>query len=96
MTLLILTISSSEFEKKSSGSKTFGFFSNKLFLDLMFFMAYLILSKSNSSVKTMISISADNDFSPLRRYISNIVICLFNTLTSMKTGCKNINSTEKT
>ena len=69
MTLLILTISSSEFEKKSSGSKTFGFFSNKLFLDLMFFMAYLILSESNSSVKTMISISADNDFSPLRKYI---------------------------
>ena len=35
---------------------------------LMFLIAYFILSESNSSVK-IISISADNDFSPLRRYI---------------------------
>ena len=32
------------------------------------FIAYLILSVSISSVK-IISISADNDFSPLRKYI---------------------------
>ena len=35
---------------------------------LIFFIAYFILSKRNSSIK-IISISADDDFSPLRSYI---------------------------
>ena len=47
---------------------------------LLIFIAYFILPERNSLVKT-ISISADNDFPPLRRYISDVVIFLFNTLT---------------
>ena len=69
--LLSLTRCSKEFEKKGCSSKTFGFFSNKLLLEReisAFFIAYFVLSESNSSVR-IISISVDNDFSPLRRYI---------------------------
>ena len=47
-----LTRSSKDFKEKSCCSKTFGFFSNKLSLDQWisscFFMAYFILSESNS------------------------------------------------
>ena len=72
--LLFLTRSFRECEKENCSSKTFGFFSNKLSLELgisscfFSFIAYLILSVSISSVK-IISISADNDFSPLSKYI---------------------------
>ena len=59
------------FEKKSCSSKSFGFFSTNYHLTeyfLMFLIVYFILSESNSSVK-IISISAENDFFLLRRYI---------------------------
>ena len=87
--LLFLTRSSKKFVEESVSLKTFNFFSNKLSLDLeistFFFIAVFILQKSDSSVKT-ISISPDNGLSLLRRYISDVVICLFISLTSMKTG----------
>ena len=59
------------FEKKSCSSKSFGFFATNYHLTeyfLMFLIVYFILSESNSSVK-IISISAENDFFLLRRYI---------------------------
>ena len=71
---LFLIRSSKEFEEKSSSSKTFRFFSNKLWLYLRIssgfssFISTLRNSGCNSSVKT-ISISADNGFSPLKRFI---------------------------
>ena len=60
-----------EFVENSSGSKTVGFFSMKQELNLWVSscFSYFIPPKINSSVKT-ISISSDNDFSPLRRYCS--------------------------
>ena len=50
--------------------KSLWVFLNQLSLDLgiSFFIAYFILTMSNSSVKTFF-ISADDDFSPLRRHI---------------------------
>ena len=67
---LFLTRSSKEFEEKSGTSKAFGVFLDKLSFDLgiSFFIAYFILKMGNSSVKTFF-ISADDNFSPLRRHI---------------------------
>ena len=68
--LLFLTWSSTEFEEKSSGSNTFGFLSIKLELNLRisscYFITYFIIPEGNCLVKT-ISISSDDEFSPLSR-----------------------------
>ena len=68
-----------EFEKKSCSSKSFGFSSTNYHLTeyfLMFFIAYFILSGSNSSVE-IISIFAENDFSPWRDIFTNVLIFSF-------------------
>ena len=49
---------------------------------LVFRTAYFIPPKGNSSVKT-ISISANNDFSPLKTYISTPEVCLSKSLKTM-------------
>ena len=53
---------------------------------LLIFIAYLILTESNSSVKSF-SISAENDFSYWGGMFSDVVICSYNMLTIIKTGC---------
>ena len=66
VTLLFLTRSFREFEKKSCSSKISGFSTNKLSLERGIsscFFSSLILSFH------IIPISADNEFSPLRNYI---------------------------
>ena len=92
--LLFLTRSSKELEEKS-GYQIFLDISRQIITwpkdFLLFFIAYFILPKRNSSVKT-ISISADDNFSPLRWYIfshRNMVILI-------QTGCTYKNTTGKT
>ena len=58
---------------------------------LMFFIAYFILSESNSSPSPWTTTSLLN-----RGIFSNVVICSLSTLTSIKTGSSYINTTEKT
>ena len=96
--LLFLARSSKKFEKRSCSSKTWIFLKQSITWPrdfLIFFISYFILSENNNSVKT-ISISGDNDLSPLGNVFSHVVICLFNTLTSIKTDCSRRNTTEKT
>ena len=62
---------------------------------LMFFIAYFILSESNSSAK-IFSIFVETTSLLNRGIFSNVVICSLNTLTSIKTGSSYINTTEKT
>ena len=84
--------------RKNCGSKTFGFFSNNLSLELgissCFFIAHFIFSVSISSVK-IISISADNDFSPLRKYILKRNLSI-KYVRKYKIGRACINTTENT
>ena len=84
---LFSTRSSTEFVEKMAAQTPLNF-SGKLSLGLgiSFSIVYFILTKGNCSVK-IIFISADDNFSPLKRHISDIAICLFNTLTSIKKGC---------
>ena len=64
-----------EVQKKSCSSKTFRFFLNKLLLDPgVFFMFY---HSRDRWFGANYSISVSNDLSAVKRYFSDIVICLF-------------------
>ena len=63
----------------------------------MFFIAYFILSESNSSVKNNFHLRGQRLLSLTKGGIfSNVVICSLNTFKSMKTGSTYLNTTEKT
>ena len=61
----------------------------------MFFIAYFILSESNSSAK-IFSIFVETTSLLNRGIFSNVVICSLYALTSMETGSTYLNTTEKT
>ena len=66
--------------KKNCSSKTFRFFLNKLLLDLGIsscFLYNLFYHSRDRWRGANYSISANNDFSALKRYFSDVVICLF-------------------
>ena len=66
--------------KKSCSSKTFRFFPNKLLLDpgiSSCFLYNLFYHSRDQWRGANYSISANNDFSALKRYFSDVVICLF-------------------
>ena len=95
--LLFLTKSSKEFEEKSGSSKTFGFSQTNYHLTKGFpyvFIAYLN-PKSNSSVKQFPSLLTTTSLF-WGGIFSDVVICLFNTLARMKTGCTDLNTAENT
>ena len=97
--LILLTRSSKEFKEKSGRSKTFGSFSNKLSLDLGISSCFpsLISSFQRATVRYKQFPSPLTTTSLLRvGIISDVVICLFNSLTRIKIICIYINTTEKT
>ena len=89
--LLFLTRSSKKFVEESVSLKTFKFFPTNLIQRFPHIFHRCPHPSKEQQLSKTISISPDNDVSPLRRYISDVVICLFISLTSMKTGNRYIN-----
>ena len=88
--LLFLTRSSKEFKEKFDGSKTFGFFSNKLSLDLGIssYFSSLVSSFQRATAQHKQCPSPLTMTSLLWGGISSdVLICLVNTLKSMKADC---------
>ena len=86
-----------EFDEKSSSTKTFGFFSSKLSLDLGIssYFSWPISSFKRARARWKQFPSPLTTSFLWGGVFLDVVICLVDTLISMKTGCTYINTTEK-
>ena len=96
--LLFLIRSSKESPEKSGSSNTIRFSSYKLLLYRGFphFSHCLFYFSEEQRLGKNKSISADNDFSTLRRYIFRRLTVFIKNVNRYKTGFTHINTTEKT